>query len=193
MKPSIENNRVLALLFTVLTLSLILNVFLGWRVRALSATRTQQRLQVGVPIGADLSSLSVFDVEGHPARIEFNTNVPTVLYVLSPACGWCRKNERNMRALVAGKSTDFRFVGISATSENLQQYLAAGHAPFTVFVAPPVSAPGLDLQTTPQTLVVSPAGVVQKAWLGAFDGSRQHEIESFFKINLPGIKAQPSE
>ena len=191
MRPSIENNRVLTLFFAVLTLSLALNLFLGWRLRALSAALSQQQRQVGILVGTDLSSLPVFDVEGRPARIDFNANVPTVVYVLSPACGWCRRNEQNMQVLAAGKSSDFRFVGISSTSENLRQYVAAGHAPFTVYVAAPSpSAPALDLQTTPQTLVVSPAGVVQKVWLGAFDGSRKREIESFFKIDLPGIKAQ---
>lgn len=194
MRPSIENNRVLALLFAVLTLSLALNLYLGWRVRALSIPLTQQQRQVGVPVGTDLSSLPVFDVEGRPARIDFKANVPTVVYVLSPACGWCRKNEQNMQVLAAGKSSEFRFVGLSFTSKNLQQYVTAGHAPFTVYVAgDSESSPGLDLQTTPQTLVVSPAGVVQKVWLGAFDGNRKREIEAFFKIDLPGIKTLPSE
>ena len=194
MKLSIENNRALVVLFTVLTLSLSLNLYLGWRVREFNATYKQERRQVGVPVGTDLSSLPIFDVEGRPARIDFNANGLTVVYVLSPACGWCRRNEQNMRVLAAGKSSDFRFVGISATSENLEQYVAARRAPFTVYVAAPSpSAPALDLQTTPQTLVVSSAGVVQKAWLGAFDGNRKHEIESFFKIDLPGIKSQPPE
>jgi len=193
MKLSIENNRALVVLFTVLTLSLSLNLYLGWRVRDFNATRMQQQWQVGVPVGTDLSSLPVFDIEGRPAQLNFKGSVPTVLYVLSPACGWCRKNEPNMQALAAGKSSNFHFVGISSTSKNLRQYVAAGHAPFTVYVASPVSVPGLDLQTTPQTLVVSPSGVVQKVWLGAFDGARKHEIESFFQIDLPGIKTQPSE
>lgn len=187
MKLSIENNRALVVLFTVLTLSLSLNLYLGWRVREFNATYKQERRQVGVPVGTDLSSLSIFDVEGRPARIDFNANGLTVVYVLSPACGWCRRNEQNMQVLAAGKSSEFRFVGLSSTSENLQQYVAAGHAPFTIYVA---GASGLDLQTTPQTLVVSPVGVVQKVWLGAFDGSRKREIESFFKIDLPGIKAR---
>jgi len=188
MKASLESNRALTLFFTVLTLSLALNVFLGWRVRGLRAILNQERRQVGISMGTDLSSLPVFDVAGRTTRIDFNANIPTVVYVLSPSCGWCRLNEHNMQVLAARKSSEFRFIGLSSTAENLQQYVSAGHAPFTVYVAGSAeSTPGLDFRTTPQTLVVSPRGVVQKVWIGAFDGSRKREIESFFKIELPGI------
>ena len=189
MKLSIENNRALAALFGVLALSLALNVYFGWRVRGLNAALQQERRQIGVPIGIDLSSFPVQDAEGHPAKINFTT--PTVVYVLSPACGWCRKNEANMRILTSRKGSDFHFIGLSPTRENLQQYISAGHAPFPVYVAESAGLrQGIDLETTPQTLIVSSAGVVQKVWVGAFDGSRKREVESFFKIELPGITAQ---
>lgn len=191
MKLSIENNRALVVLFTVLTLSLSLNLYLGWQVRASNATRRQERRQIGVPVGANLSSLPVHDPEGRAARINFNTGIPTVIYVLSPACGWCRRNEENMHALAASKNGVFNFIGLSPTAQNLQQYISARHAPFTVYVADPAGLPaGLDIQTTPQTLIVSPAGIVEKAWLGAYDGSRKREIEAFFNVVLPGIKQQ---
>lgn len=190
MKLSIENNRALVVLFTVLTLSLSLNLYLGWRVREFYATRKQERRQIGIPVGANLSSLPVRDLEGQPARINFSTGIPTVIYVLSPTCGWCRSNEKNMHALAAGKNGFFNFIALSPTAQNLQQYVSAGHAPFKVYVADPAGLPaGLDVQTTPQTLVVSPAGIVEKAWLGAYDGSRKREIEAFFNVDLPGIES----
>jgi hypothetical protein len=148
----------------------------------------QERRQIGVPVGTDLSSLPVLDAEGRPAKLSFTANSPTVIYVLSPTCGWCRKNEQNMRVLVGRKGSDFRFVGLSSTRENLQQYISAGHAPFPVYVVEPAGfLRNIDLQTTPQTLLLSPSGVVQRTWLGAYDGSRKREIEAFFNVDLPGI------
>jgi hypothetical protein len=189
-KLSVENNRALAVLFSVLTLSLSFNLYLGWRVQALN-TALQVRRQIGVPVGTNLSSLPVLDAEGRPAKLSFTASMPTVIYVLSPTCGWCRKNEQNMRVLASRKGSDFRFIGLSPTQENLRQYISAGHAPFPVYVLEPAGFPqNLDLQTTPQTLLLSPFGVVQKTWLGAYDGSRKREIEAFFGVDLPGIESR---
>jgi hypothetical protein len=43
---------------------------------------------------------------------------------------------------------------------------------------------------TPQTAVFSEQGAVSKVWVGAFDQDRQHEIEQFFKVRLPGLKPE---
>ena len=45
------------------------------------------------------------------------------------------------------------------------------------------------LGSTPQLIVVSREGRVQKVWTGAFAGRIEREIESFFGVDVPGIKA----
>lgn len=43
---------------------------------------------------------------------------------------------------------------------------------------------------TPQTIVVSPKGVVIANWSGAYLGKHKEAIEEFFKVDLPDIKLQ---
>jgi len=43
---------------------------------------------------------------------------------------------------------------------------------------------------TPQTIVVSSDGQVLQNWNGAYTGEQQKQVEEFFGITLPGLKAE---
>jgi hypothetical protein len=178
------------LLFLVLSLSLSLNVVLGWRIRALEAT-AQAPPRGGVKVGIHWPVIGALDGEGRKIAIGYDASRPTIVYVLSPKCQWCKRNYRNVRALAEANKDRFRFVGLSTTSDGLTDHLLASPLPFPVFALDPADRRPADLgflAATPQTLVVDRSGVVEKVWVGAFlDGSPTAEsVQSFFGIHLPG-------
>jgi hypothetical protein len=50
-----------------------------------------------------MAAIPVIDALGSRTEIRFDSDRPTVLYVLSPRCGWCSRNEDNIRALALAK------------------------------------------------------------------------------------------
>jgi hypothetical protein len=47
----------------------------------------------------------------------------------------------------------------------------------------------LGLESTPQTIIISPDGRVMKNWVGAYGESLRPEVEAYFGIKLPGLTA----
>src|SRR5262245_43595713 len=60
-------------------------------------------------VGAIAPTVHGRDLGGQPVAIRF-TQKPTVLYVLSPDCGWCARNTGNMAALWRARSSEYHFV-----------------------------------------------------------------------------------
>jgi hypothetical protein len=176
----------IALLVFALSASLSLNVYLGWRVRGLAPRGTTAS---GIQAGSRLpESLPVLTVDGRHVSLDFNDSRTTVLYILSPSCGWCRKNEANIKTVSAAAASRFRFVGLSLVSTNLKEYVAEGHAPFPVFaLQSPEQAAKLGFGSTPTTLIVGPGNRVEKVWLGAYMRGNEKPIEQFFGVRLPGL------
>ena len=187
----IKDNGPLILLFSVLTASLSLNVFLGLRVKALTPVRLPS---AGVHKDTVLPPIQAVDVDGQRTIIDFNDAKPSVVYVLSPTCSWCRKNKANIVALASQKMKEIRFVGLSITSEKLKEYVTANSLPFPVYAiaAPEVARKLGVLDMTPQTVLVRSGGRVEKVWTGAFDPDKQQEIEQYFHAKLPGLQ-EPQE
>lgn len=171
----------------VLGLSLGLNVYLGTETRHGSLPFPVSET---IKVNTDLPSpLPVLDEDGNTTQIVFDDSRPTVLYVLSPACGWCKRNEANIKALVSKAGSRFRFVGLSVVSAGLKDYATRGHAPFPVYaVQSQKQAAKLGLTGTPETLVVGPGAKVEKAWMGAYMGDNQNQVEQFFGTKLPGLQ-----
>lgn len=174
-------------LISVLVLSLGLNVYLARKAR-FGGTRAP--LIPAIKVNTVLPSpLQLLDATGKATQLVFDGSRPTVIYVLSPACGWCRKNEANIKALVARGGSRFRFVGLSTTPTGLKDYIAKGHAPFPVYsVQSPQQAANLGLAVTPETIVVGPSAKVEKAWMGAYMGDNEKQVEQFFDAKLPGLQ-----
>ena len=173
------------LVFTLCT-SLGLNVYQALEIRGAFVPRAPE-----VRVGAKLPSpFAVTDPDGRSAALNFAEDPrPTVVYVLSPLCGWCARNEANIKALVAQAGPRFRFVGLSIAPQNLREYVIGGHAPFPVYLVNSADViKKLNLSSTPQTLVVDSSGRVKKAWPGAYIDKNRTEIEKFFGVSLPGLQ-----
>lgn len=109
--------------------------------------------------------------------------------MFSPLCGWCKKNEANIKALAAETGSRFRFVGLSTLSVGLKDYIAQGHAPFQVYaVQSAEQAAKLGLTGTPDTILVGPGAKVERVWMGAYMGDNQKQVQEFFGAKLPGLQ-----
>lgn len=184
LKDILTKNLGTATLTIVLTLSLGLNVYL-----ASHATFPKER---PTPLKADAKvpeSIAMEDADGNPVNINFADDTrPTVLYVLSPLCGWCKRNEANMKALYSADSARYRFISVSIKPRNLKQYVADGHEPFPVYLLKSKDiAKQLHVIGTPETIVVSPSARVVHAWEGVYTKSNQAEVEKYFGLKLPGL------
>jgi len=144
----------------VLAVSVCVNILLAWRVRSLS---------------------------GKSVVVDYSRSAkPTVLYIFTPTCVWCRRNLRNLRELAKGISRQYTVVGVSLTREGLGDYVASSGFPAEIVAdIPPSVVMDYRLGGTPQTIVVSGAGRVLKNWRGAYGGRVKAEVEGFFGVRLP--------
>lgn len=179
-----RNVGTISLVFA-LAVSLGFNVYLARRVSPV-APRSPQLIKLNTRLPL---SLPVKDIAGNAASLSLTDGSHlTVLYVFSPLCGWCKRNEANIKELVAGAGNRFRFLGLSLEQRDLQKYVAEGHAPFPVYLADSGEAmQRLNLYGTPEVIVVDTNAKVQRVWQGAFVGETQKEVQDFFGVRLPGM------
>ncbi len=190
-------------IFTLLGLSLALNLGLAHRLRAdqaairrmenaLLSKKNESRLMPG----ARVSPLLGEDVDGSVRRVTYGEDSrPTLLYIYSPDCRWCQRNLNNIRALSQKLSASHRFVGISLADtpvgKRRQEADSLGFP--VVFEIAPESRESYKFGGTPQTLIVSPEGMVIRNWIGAYAQGLNREVEAYFGLKLPGlVEAQAS-
>lgn len=117
----------------------------------------------------------------------------TILYVFSPSCSWSSSNWSSVNFLAKNIDKNSRFFGLALNANNLQEHLKTNQVSFPVYKELSSEAIGkLELGLAPQTIVISPTGKIIKSWTGAYSGDIQREIETFFRIKLPGVNVQNS-
>jgi len=172
----------------LLGLSAITNGLLVFKVRELRGVITALKSEETIQVGTHLGPLTAQDLTGQGTAIRFSdTDRPTLLYVFSPSCGWCKKNEENIKSLVNQTGDKIRMVGVSLSREGLDEYLRARFPQVKVVTPDARSIATYKLSGTPETILVSSDGVVLKVWKGAFSDSLQREVEDYFRIKLPGL------
>jgi peroxiredoxin len=174
----------------LLTCSTALNVLLAQKVRELNSVLMDIKLGGNLQEGADVPPIDSNRIDGKFVSVSYSDiNQPTILYIFTPQCVWCKRNLTNIKTLAGETHNNYRFIGLSLTREGLSEYLAKNDIKFTVYtdISPSVIST-YKLGSTPQTIVVSPNGKVIKNWIGVYNGDVATEVESFFKIRLPGVK-----
>jgi peroxiredoxin len=181
--------RQLYYLLVLLGASLALNIYLGWNVKALRHLNHTQAQRATPEEGASVPPVRAKDLNDSPRSIIYNeSDKPTVLYVFSPACGWCQRNLNNMKTLVELRDRSYEFIGLSLVSEGLQEYMKSNKIGYLVLKEPvSETVERLGLAGTPKTIVISPEGRVLKSWLGAYSGEVKTQVESYFSVQLPGL------
>ncbi len=177
------------ILAALLVCSLGINVLLARRVASLKSLVSLMRSESRLSEGDQVPSITARDLQGRTAVLDYGgTNLPTVLFVITPACDWCTKNIMNMRTLAEKAGDRYRFVALSLDSEKLTEYVTGHQLNFPIYTDLPFGPlQQYKLGGTPQTIVVSQRGVVMKTWSGAFADETLKDVESYFQVRLPGI------
>jgi hypothetical protein len=135
--------------------------------------------------GAVVASLSVLTLDGQKGQVNWAGTRPTVLYVFRPDCIWCARNFNSLRTLHG--DTRYRFIALSLAKDGVREYLSTNGTPMPTYIATSETARTLKLGITPETIVVSPQGVVERVWPGAYTGPVKKDVEVFFDVELPEI------
>ncbi len=177
-------------LLFVLAASLSINVWLG---RA-ELNRRQAPALGRIQIDSTLPDIALVALDGRKTSFKSAWSRETLVYVLSPSCGWCTANHSNIVALGKHVSDDYRVIGLSASGsiEDLRAHLLTQPLPFDVFLIDRELAGDLPLlDATPMTLFIDRSGQIKRAWMGAFIDIRQSQIEATFNLRLPGLTSAP--
>lgn len=179
-------------LFTLLAASLAINVIQATHLRSAHASAAPQLRTDGLKVGSKLPTIPVRLLDGSTSELLLAGDRATVLYVLSPFCGWCKRNHDNVVAIANSGQPKYRFIGlaIDGTEPELRKYLDAHPMPFPVVMLndPKLVVP-LGLGATPTTALIDEAGVVAESWVGAYGGHQASILEERFSATLPGISA----
>lgn len=136
--------------------------------------------------GMTVPPLQARDLNGATRTIAFDDYVgATVIYVISPSCGWCEINAPNISYL-SQHARGFRFIAVSTAPQGIPEFVERTGLPFPVLRDPsPGSVIAFRLRATPTTIVVSHEGKVIRAWQGAFQSGARTEIGNFFGLSFP--------
>lgn len=173
-------------IWLVFGVSLIINALQARYIWMLQQDAEQIRISGPLRHGARVPDIPVLDLSGTPRLLSYaNSKVPTVLYFFQPDCNWCEQNSDHINFLASHLSSRYNVVGLSPVREGLSAYIASHHISFPVYSS--LSRDSLapyHLGITPETIVISPNGIVDRSWDGAYVGTLQHAIEKFFSISL---------
>lgn len=183
-------NTLQLLTISLLICSVSINVFLARKTNSLRSALLRVKAEDSLVVGTSLPPIAAKGLDGQQATISYRPDEPpTILYVFKPSCGWCTKNIQNIKALAESTRGKYRVIGVSLSSDNLQEYVTKSDLTFPVYsdVSPDVAI-NYRMGGTPQTIVISSEGKLVKEWKGAYIGNTKQQIETQFGLELPGIK-----
>lgn len=177
------------LMVTLLLGSASINVLLALKVkseqRKVEIVKEENRLQIGRVV----PNITGKSPEGVPTEINFpDMKRPTILYVFTPTCIWCKRNFNNMMVLHHGVEKQYAFIGVSLTQDGIREYVAQHAIDYPVVGDIPEATKLIyRMGGTPSTIVISADRKVLKVWIGVYSGALKKEIEQYFKVQLPGL------
>jgi hypothetical protein len=183
------SSALIVLTVGLLCISVVMNVMLARRNKALSTALLSTKVEQSLAIGSTLPPIEAFDLAHKLHVLQYEpSKPPTVFYVFSPQCGWCAKNASSVRVLSQSIKGRYRLIGLSLSSAGLDEYVAQQGMDFPVYTnLSPQSVAAYHLSGTPTTLVVSAEGKLLREWKGAYMGDSKREIEEYLEVSLPGL------
>ncbi len=180
---------------TLLLSSAILNIVLANKVSDLRNSLSNIKEEGQLKIGSQVPKIDATDLAELDYSIEYSeVKLPTILYIFTPDCIWCKRNLENVKAMVKQTDGKYRMIGLSLTPEKLKEYLYQNDAHFPVYTNVNLEArKAYKMGGTPQTIIVSPDGSVLKNWHGAYMNGLKTEINNYLQVNLPGISSEKEE
>ena len=171
-----------ALLFGMLAVTiLILNLMLVQQNRDLKAYANRVDQLIELNPGTRLPALEGSNAEGNRIKVSYERETrKTLLLVYSPQCGSCTDNMPAWHTLLKRADRDsVRIVGVSVLASGAADYARkhdlSGIETLTE-VSPKVRT-AYRLNLTPQTILISSDGVVEKVWSGVLSDEERGEIE----------------
>lgn len=183
------------IMLSVLFISGALNFMLARQVKNDFKVIHDMKAAKRLGVGTKVPNIAGKSPDGKPIEINFATlGKPTILYVFTPTCGWCKRNFNNMMALHRNVEGRYAFVGVSLTSADVAKYVKQQAIDYQVVDEIPDSVKdSYKLGGTPTTIVVSPDNKVLKIWFGAYDGQLLTEVSNYFEVSLPGLTPRIDE
>jgi hypothetical protein len=173
-------SRTLTLAATVMNVVLAVMLYRAHADQRAGAAITEIRPGAHAPV------LAGEDIQGQRRSVDYSGSAPTVLYVFSPDCAWCKRNEHTVDRLVHALADRARFVGLSLDREGLLHWVDTRHPGYEVLTDLSYrTLLAYGFTSTPTTLVISGAGSVERVWHGAYRGETLREIERYFNVSLP--------
>jgi hypothetical protein len=177
-----------ALIGILLLISVVLNVLLARKVSGLASSLEHASLGQSLQVGTVVPPIEGRLLDGAQQTLNYSdASIPTLLYVFTPQCVWCKKNLGNLKALIDNSQSRYRVVGISLTRQDLREYVDRERLGLPVYTdIGDLTRASYRLAGTPTTIVVSPGAKVLKVWSGVYTDHIRREIEAYFDIQLPG-------
>jgi hypothetical protein len=172
-------------ILVLLGLSLGLNAYLAAKVRVLPRVA-----QATLAAGAMAPRLRVEDVNGRRIVLDWAGALkPTILYIFTPACVWCQRNNASLNLFVSSQKSAYRIVGLSLTDGGLKNYIDKYKIEYDAVYANPLTFNNQQSfqAVTPTTILISKDGVMENVWQGAYTGAVKRQIEEKFGIQFPTL------
>ena len=107
------------LTISLLVCSVSINLFLARKTNSLRSALLHVKAEDSLQVGTALPPIAAKGLDGRPATISYRSDeLPTILYVFKPSCGWCTKNLQNIKALAERTKGKYRVIGLSLSSDN---------------------------------------------------------------------------
>lgn len=178
----------------LLVLSALVNATQAYRIYQLTSSLSALKSEGQLQVGARVPPLLVLDADGNRAEVPVVAALPLIVYWMSPQCGWCTKNEANIRTLAGAVRGRYRIVALTRSAGDADDYDGIARMGIPVLGEPDAAtARQYHFGGTPQTIVIGAEGAVAKVWTGAYRATSETEVERYFAVDLPGLPTESSE
>ena len=175
-------------------LLLAANIALIYQNSQLKARQALPPPQLEATPGAQMPDLRGFDLAGKPVDVLYGKDLRSVLVlVYSPTCTFCDQNWPKWQAMITSLNRSaVRMVAVDVTSSSsevfIQQHQLAGLPVFQK--VDPRATVNYRFQLTPQTILVDPAGKIEKVWTGVLNDSALTEIQQLSDAGKAALGAR---
>jgi len=157
------------------------NIALLHQNKQLKAQLSQPSPALEVAAGTQLPDLRGFDPDGKPVEVAYGKDPRKVLVlVFSPTCPFCEQNWPKWEQVISSLDRSVvRPVGVDVTSTAKEPFLSQHQLtglPVLEKVEPNVTM-NYHFQLTPQTILLNPAGKVEKVWTGVMTDSSVSDLK----------------
>ncbi len=135
--------------------------------------------------GTRLRSFELYTATGQKRNIVFSASQPKRLFYFSATGSRaCERNHAAITSLAEQLKTKAEVVGVTIdTSPAVSAEADEGEVMDAVIRA-------FAIRATPTTVLVSPEGVVEDVWVGAFVEGLKERIERHLHVALPGVSSE---